>query len=922
MPYNQNYREAVTAEMIRLLKEGVAPWQKPWEAGIASSRPFNAATGKPYQGVNSLWLEVAGYTDPRWLTFKQASSMGLRIRKGERSRAIEYWQWEETKPVLDKEGDPVLDEDGKPVQQSIPLDRPRLYRAAVFNAEQVEGLEPYKPREPSFEPVERAEGLLRDTGLTIKHDQSDRAFYNPGSDQIHLPAQAAFTSAYEYYATALHEAGHATGAQHRINREFGPFGSEAYAREELVAELASYQLCRDAGLGHFPDNHASYVQSWIKLLEDSNQALFQAAAEAEKVQRWITEPALRADLERQAFNQTTPSLDRAPAVSPDQQKETDRIYLTVPFADRQIAKELGARWDKQQKSWYAPEGADQALLARWQRRDEEPTKEPVLLEVPFSQKDQVKKLGARWDKDQKSWYVPDGLDRTLFTQWLAQEESIMTDPVKTGPDVQPAVSPQTLSNTPGEPTQSIDNTQPKGKAPRAYLAVPFKDKDEAKGLGAKWDRKAKSWYAPEGTNPDTFTKWQQASQTSSALSGLSVSSALGKGVEDRVDPVIEFEAFLAEHGVSVEVPPILDGRWHRVPLEGETGSKKSASYRGFAEGSGFGQLHDFKSGETHSWTPTHERLSPEQVAALRAEAATRNQALKAARLLAQKEAQEQAVAMWEKAPQQATQENSFYLRKKQVRSHGLKLDDQGGLLVPVRDVDGVLHSVQRINGEGKFFLKGGRKEGLLHWVNNPNDGRLKKEVALTGYALGISARPATHKEGGILPPDNPKQFIIAEGYATAASLHEATGLPVAAAFDSGNLLPVAKALRQKYPKAEILIAGDNDHSLLAKPPHKNVGEEKAAKAARAIGAHYIVPALSDRQKEGGLTDFNDLAVDQGHKALRSVIKQAFKEQRQDQKQGLQKDKEPEQETVSRKDPASLLDQRKPPGIASERGMSL
>lgn len=295
-----NWRQHVADEMIRLIEQGTAPWQKPWAAGVVGHNQHNPTSDRAYRGINALWLEAQGHSDPRWLTFKQAREMGAQVRGGEKATQVEYWKWTEKRPVLAEGGVPVLDDNNKMKYETVKLQRPQVFYANVFNAEQIDGLEPFKAPEPSFEPIEAAEKLLTVGGVKIQHDQRDKAFYQPSRDQIHLPDKSSFTDAYEYYATAMHELGHATGHSSRLHRDFGPFGSEVYAKEELRAELTSYIVARDLGLGHFPDRHASYLENWVKAIKEDRNVLFQAARDAEQIVLWIKEPELRPTLERSA----------------------------------------------------------------------------------------------------------------------------------------------------------------------------------------------------------------------------------------------------------------------------------------------------------------------------------------------------------------------------------------------------------------------------------------------------------------------------------------------------------------------------------------------------------------------------------------------------------------------------------------------
>lgn len=279
------YRKAVTERLIGMLESGTAPWQKPWDAGIAAmNRPHNF-NGRPYHGVNALMLWCTaidkGYEDPRWLTFKQVNKLGGHVNKGEKAQIVEYWQWE--KEVENPET-------GE--KEKVPLEHPKVYRAAVFNADQCTGLPKLRRQAQKWSPVERAENIIAANGVPVTHNTDGSAFYSPGGDFICLPPRESFATVDAYYSTLLHEVGHSTGHPTRLNREFGgQFGSEGYAREELRAELASTFLCGELGIATTGSNeqHAAYVKSWVSALKNDYNEIFRAAADAEKICNYLYE---------------------------------------------------------------------------------------------------------------------------------------------------------------------------------------------------------------------------------------------------------------------------------------------------------------------------------------------------------------------------------------------------------------------------------------------------------------------------------------------------------------------------------------------------------------------------------------------------------------------------------------------------------
>ncbi len=266
-----------------MLERGVAPWQKPWEPGVSSPGiPLNPNSERAYRGGNAIHLMATGrqrgYEDPRWMTYKQASDNGWQVRRGEKGTQIEYW---EVKPASDKT------QLGGTEQGNADSEKSRLIHRmyTVFNAQQIERIPPYTPKQQTtIEAVQAGEQILENSGANIKHDQADRAFYSRPQDSIHLPPKEAFKDAAAYYGTALHELAHWSGYPSRLDRstlsESYRFGDANYAKEELRAELASVFLAAQRGIPHDPEQHAAYVNSWIGVLKRDKNEIFRAAHDA------------------------------------------------------------------------------------------------------------------------------------------------------------------------------------------------------------------------------------------------------------------------------------------------------------------------------------------------------------------------------------------------------------------------------------------------------------------------------------------------------------------------------------------------------------------------------------------------------------------------------------------------------------------
>jgi antirestriction protein ArdC len=286
----------VTARVIAELEEGRLPWVQPWDgAACGCTMPENAATKRRYSGINVLilWGAVVerGYRSQRWLTFRQALNLGGHVRRGEKGTTVCYA--DRFTPRAEEER--ARDEDRE--ARAIAF----LKRFTVFNVDQCEGLSEELTREPELpserETIPQAEALIAATGADFRIGGS-QAFYSPSADFVQVPPQQAYRDQINWYRTALHELGHWTGHRSRLGRDFsGGFGSASYAREDLVAEMASAFVC--ASLSIQPTvRHADYVGAWLDVLREDEKAIFRAASAAGKAADYLL--AFEAAAEREA----------------------------------------------------------------------------------------------------------------------------------------------------------------------------------------------------------------------------------------------------------------------------------------------------------------------------------------------------------------------------------------------------------------------------------------------------------------------------------------------------------------------------------------------------------------------------------------------------------------------------------------------
>jgi antirestriction protein ArdC/phage/plasmid primase-like uncharacterized protein len=824
MPMNEKkpFHETVAENLIKQLEQGTAPWQLPWEAGESGSFvPFNPLTGNRYRGINALQLMSQERDDQRWMTYKQASELGGQVRRGEKGTSIQYWRFTEEHTKLDEQGKPVLDDEGNPIKNTVKLERPRVFYATVFNAEQIDSLPPLQKKEQNWDAIERAETILAASGAKINHHAVGRAFYRPSSDSIFLPEKGLFTSADKYYATALHELGHWTGHESRLNRDLAhPFGSEGYSKEELRAEIASMLLGDTLGIGHDPGQHAAYVGSWIKSLRDDPLEIFRAAADAERIQTYVLGLEKKQEQEL-ATNQEQNQQQKE--IEAKRSQATESIFTTLPKDLSLLSNATAAEYE---------EAVRKATLEH-----------KTYLQVPYQERNQAKALGAKWDRAVQSWYVPADVELSLFSQWHQTNEVAKTE--------------------------------------RQYLAVPYTDRNFAKEAGALWDKTAKSWYVGEHADMSILKQW------------------LPENVKDQQSPAMtpqqEFIDALVSLGCLITGEhPIMDGQTHRIATDGDKPGEKAGFYVAYLDGHPAGYIQNNRTGEELKWKSKGYSLSESEKEQLKAINADKLQKREAAQKAKQDAVAHAVRRLLEVAPLASA--DHPYLKLKQARTGNLRVvpdsnielpidiniiigrnkkDSQklrkaypdklvftaGDLLLPAFEINGEIRSVQAIQSNGtKRFAAGGAKQDTLQVAGGQGLDALTRSPAI----------------------------IIGEGYATADTLSQALGFPTVAAFDSGNLPAVARLLREKFPNKPIIIAGDNDlHLELTED--RNPGKEKALAAATLVNGKAIFPIfapgeqtypanlkpftsekarkdeLSDDQKAAiakmkSFTDFNDLAT--------------------------------------------------------------
>jgi antirestriction protein ArdC len=287
--------ETVTSQIINAIEKGVGNWRMPWHtSGRHAFSPVNVTSHKPYRGINTVCLWAAaqakGYELGEWGTYKQWQDRGAQVRKGEKSTTVVFWKFANGSSES-QDGD-----------ESATVSGSRLLFTrgyAVFNAAQVDGYTPKAdPEATHLERIEQAEAFFKGIGADVRHG-GNQAYYRPSEDHIQMPPFQAFKENVSYYSTLSHEHTHWTAKADRCDRQLGKrFGDSAYAAEELIAELGAAFTCAHLGLSTEPrEDHAQYIQSWLRVLKADKRAIFTAASKAQQATDWLVKQSARVAVE-------------------------------------------------------------------------------------------------------------------------------------------------------------------------------------------------------------------------------------------------------------------------------------------------------------------------------------------------------------------------------------------------------------------------------------------------------------------------------------------------------------------------------------------------------------------------------------------------------------------------------------------------
>lgn len=298
MSYNKA-RDNLVKMYLESLEENKIPWEQPWIVDA----PKNAISNNNYNGINNLILSYVankrGYKDNRWCTFKQMKKNHWYFKENAKGQGvwIEFWSKYNIKTkkiILFSEYEKLIANKPELAEEYKTICKNQV----VFNADLIDGIPQEEVKNEDINQSEYITNIIKNMAVSYK-EEGNEAYYNPKSDEIHIPKASQFKDEYSYYATQLHELSHATGHPSRLNRDIiNTFGSEEYAKEELRAEISSSFMMQKLKLNYDESHyneHKSYIRNWIDILKNQPTELFKAIKDADKIVNYLDKEGILKD---------------------------------------------------------------------------------------------------------------------------------------------------------------------------------------------------------------------------------------------------------------------------------------------------------------------------------------------------------------------------------------------------------------------------------------------------------------------------------------------------------------------------------------------------------------------------------------------------------------------------------------------------
>lgn len=843
------FNDKVAKQLAGQLGDGVAPTQK----AEVPNQPYNPATGRAFHGINGLNLMMQGKSDDRWLTWDEAKQAGLSIKKGEKPTPVQYWPKK-------REGE----------------ENRRAITTWVYNGEQLLGMPPM-PRKPDRpDPMERVLDILKNSGATIVNDREHRGYYSAKADEIHLPnpdkvgkQQFCEDAIYQYMKSAGHPS--------RLNREtFDSPSAGKQAHEELICTVATLTMCAELGIPPQPARNADLVESWQQSLSDHGLGFARDMNMADQAV-WVTlqqEHAHNKELNPQEAEVWRPVAQEFPhgAVKTflDRKDILDAIEKEPEKLDKFMVgeKEVFARQESGyilSKKALEPDNPESGttLLIKTEGFDREGNPHDILMSYNIQ-------LDSNGLAERTSPAVAHSVKETEKAMTLPQDWSgkLEVQGCRENADggIETSNTPQFYSvfaKTESGQQEHVASFDRQRDAMKFVYQVErnYEYLGKQRGLDIDFDKMKspdQSFSSPQKERIDASTARDGTS---------SGKSQAPREVEPSEQTRAECIAAMEAVGMIVSGNhPIFDGKGHRIDVEGDKKNQNTGWYVAHADGRPAGTCVNNRTNTRADWSKTKGyTLSEGKKRELNGIAQAKNTTYQKEQKVTNEQAKTRLASMMKNVFTKPNEPTPYLASKDLPLDSGI-FQNKGSTCIPIHDVEGTVHSMAYVKEDGtKRYAKGGEKEGNF-------------------YAYG--GMDALKKADAI---------IICEGYATAASVSMASGMPTVAAFDSGNIGTVAEKLHKAFPDKPIVIAADDDRHLPDKsPPEKNAGKEAATKAAEKVNGTAVFPrwaATTPADKQ--FKDFDDIRRVHGVESVRSQIMPAVERAVERAKENKQKEQEQE-----------------------------
>lgn len=828
------FNDNVAREFAGQLEDGASPLQAEQPINL----PYNPASGNSYTGMNALNLLLQDRADDRWMTKDEAKQAGLSPKNGEEATPVRYWR---------------TAADGETRHATL---------AWLYNGEQLLGMPPMPRKAERPDPTERVLDIIRNSGANVVRDREQSGYYSAKTDTIHL-ANPDKLGRDAFCEDALYQYFRSLGHHDRLGREsFGAVGASKEAQEAFICTMATMHMCGELGIRVQPERSAHYADMWSQSITNRPINFSQDMAEAEK--------AVTATLTRE--------LARIKEMNPAETFQWRPVMEETPYGAVKTFLDRKQIMDAMEKNpgeldKFTHEGKEifslaqsGNLLARKPLNPDRPEDGVALL---------IKTHG--FDRDGN----PHDLTITYNVKLDENGLSERTSEAEARRIVETQKSMSLPRDWNGELTvhgcvENSDGEIEKSNAPTFYSVMAKTEEGKSEFVASfnsqrdaqKYVYQALRQYEYLGTklgldvdferlkNPDRPMA-QTAGQNRSSRGGGNNAAAIDSMEETRRLCIRTMESI----GLVVSGKhPIIDGAGHRIAVAGGKEGNLDGWYVAHSDRTPGGTCINHVTKARADWSTSRgTRLTNTVKEQLTGIAKARKETDKQEQTQANSQAVERLKSMMENVftkPDGVTP----YLEAKGLPHDPGIFQNKGSTCIPIMDVKGTVHSMAYVKEDGaKRYAKGGDKAG--HFYPCGGLGDLKNAPAIS----------------------------ICEGYATAATISQATGTCAVAAFDSGNLGPVAAALREAYPDKPIIIFADDDRHLpLQDPPLVNAGREYGQAAAEAVNATVAFPRWdegtpADKQH----TDFDDIRREHGIGEVRSqvlpVIERAIEQARESQR---------------------------------------